>query len=43
MSHILHGYARCNHQLFTEDVLDELLLSMDGEDEKENTELANQI
>ena len=23
-----------NHQLFTEDVLDELLLSMDGEDEK---------
>ena len=32
-----------NHQLFTEDVLDELLLSMDGEDEKENTERANQI
>ena len=32
-----------NHQLFTEDVLDELLLSMDGEDEKENTEWANQI
>ena len=32
-----------NHQLFTEDVLDELLLSMDGEDEKENTERTNQI
>ena len=32
-----------NHQLFTEDVLDELLLSMDSEDEKENTERANQI
>ena len=32
-----------NHQLFTEDVLDELLLSMDEDDEKENTECANQI
>ena len=40
MPHILHDV---NHQLFTEDVLDELLLSMDGEDEKENTEWANQI
>lgn len=32
-----------NHQLFTEDVLDELLLSMEENDEKENIEWANQI
>lgn len=32
-----------NHQLFTEDVMDELLLSMAGDDEKENNEKANQI
>lgn len=32
-----------NHQLFTEDVLDELLLSMDGEDKKADTEQANRI
>ena len=32
-----------NHQLFTEDVLDELLLSMDGEDEKADTARAKEI
>ena len=32
-----------NHQLFTEDVLDELLLSMDGEDEKTDTARAKEI
>ena len=32
-----------NHQLFTEDVLDELLLSMDGEDEKADTARASEI
>lgn len=32
-----------NHQLFTEDVLDELLLSMDGEDEKADTACAKEI
>lgn len=32
-----------NHQLFTEDVLDELLLSMDGEDEKKDKMLAEEI
>ena len=32
-----------NHQLFTEDVLDELLLSMDIEDEKADTAHASEI
>ena len=32
-----------NHQLFTEDVLDELLLSMGGEDEKADTARAKEI
>ena len=32
-----------NHQLFTEDVLDELLLSMGGEDEKADTTRAKEI
>ena len=32
-----------NHQLFTEDVLDELMLSMDGEDEKADTARAKEI
>ncbi len=32
-----------NHQLFTEDVLDELLLSMDGEDEDKDTARAKEI
>lgn len=32
-----------NHQLFTEDVLDELLLSMDGEDEAMDTARAHEI
>lgn len=32
-----------NHQLFTEDVLDEILLSMEGDDEKENMKQANKI
>ena len=42
------GVAFCvmqdvNHQLFTEDVLDELLLSMGGEDEKADTARAKEI
>lgn len=32
-----------NHQLFTEDVLDELLLSMDGEDEEQDAVRAKEI
>ncbi len=32
-----------NHQLFTEDVLDELLLSMAGKDEEMDTAQANKI
>lgn len=32
-----------NHQLFTESVLDELLLSMDGEDEEKDAAAANEI
>lgn len=32
-----------NHQLFTEDVLDELLLSMDGQDEDKDTAQAREI
>lgn len=32
-----------NHQLFTENVLDELLLSIEGDDENKNTERAKQI
>lgn len=32
-----------NHQLFTEDVLDEMLLSMDGNDEEKETARANEI
>ena len=32
-----------NHQLFTEDVLDELLLSMDGENEEEDKVRAQEI
>lgn len=32
-----------NHQLFTEDVLDELLLSMDGEDEEKDKAKAEEI
>src|SRR5262249_16700460 len=32
-----------NHQLFTEDVLDEMLLSMDGDDEEKETVRANEI
>lgn len=32
-----------NHQLFTEDVIDELLLSMDGKDEKAETDRASKI
>ncbi len=32
-----------NHQLFTEDVLDEMLLSMDGEDETTDTAQAKEI
>ncbi len=32
-----------NHQLFTEDVLDRMMLSMDGEDEKADTARAKEI
>ena len=40
---LLHGNAGYQHQLFTESVMDEVLLSMDNEDETVADEILKQF